>query len=332
VGEPVRRGMTTHTRVRQVVATIAQLLVVLSVVAVMPTMTLAQFAATCTASVLNRTVPIDPVTGAFEIPNLPVTGTFGRVRVTCTDGAVTLAGQSPFFEPIANGTAVVGAIPLGVLEPPPTAIRLAGDRTTVSPGGTAQLMVVGTFPVALGSGGLAVLLGQGDGTVGAEPRVEVGGTALAIGDLNGDGAPDLVIASEFGGPSFDGEILVLLGDGQGGFGGPQALATPGSPVGVALRDLDGDGALDLVTANFFGDEVSLRFNGDGFLDLVTADEDGGTVTVWLGIGDGTFETPERYAAGGLPQAVGVADLNGDGRSDLVVGSGSPNEVSVLPHR
>lgn len=55
-----------------------------------PTGVRAQTGEICTASVLNRVVPVDPRMGAFEIPNLPVNGTFWRVRVTCSDGAVTL--------------------------------------------------------------------------------------------------------------------------------------------------------------------------------------------------------------------------------------------------
>jgi hypothetical protein len=158
------------------------------------------------------------------------------------------------------------------------------------------------------AGDVSVLAGNGDGTLRAPVRFAVvlsggGWRAALAADLDGDGARDLVALGGRG-------IAILLSRGNGLFEPPQVLPVTGSPRRLVLADI----------------------NGDGFLDLVTADEDGGTATVRLGIGDGTFEPPEPYAAGGLPQAVAVGDLDGNGRPDLVTGSGSPNEVSVLPHR
>ena len=59
-----------------------------------------------------------------------------------------------------------------------------------------------------------------------------------------------------------------------------------------------------------------RFNGDGKQDLVVGDSNGSGVYVLLGNGDGTFQTPVRYAMGGNVNSVALADFNGDGKLDI----------------
>ena len=104
------------------------------------------------------------------------------------------------------------------------------------------------------------------------------------------------------------------------------------PVSVAAGDVNGDGKPDLVTANVYGDNVSVLlgngdgrlrelarttppaaarrpsslgdFNGDGKLDVATANGADSSVSVLRGRGDGTFSTAENFAAGPWPSAVG----------------------------
>jgi len=76
---------------------------------------------------------------------------------------------------------------------------------------------------------------------------------------------------------------------------------------VAIGDLDRDGDSDLVTAN--------KFNSD--------------VSVLLGNGDGTFQSPTSIAVGGQPQFVAIGDLNRDAAADLVIASYGSNAVCVL---
>ena len=156
---------------------------------------------------------------------------------------------------------------------------------------------------------VSVLLGDGSGgfsaAAGSPFAVGVNPISVAIGDLNGDGHPDLATAD-----NTDNTVSVLLGDGSGGFsaaaGSPFAVGA--APSSVAIADL----------------------NGDGNRDLVTADS-GNTVSVLLGDGSGGFSAAagSPFADGGNPSSVAIGDLNGDGQPDLVTAKYSVSTVSVL---
>ena len=82
---------------------------------------------------------------------------------------------------------------------------------------------------------------------------------MAVGDVNGDGKPDLVVAN-YG----DNSVSVLLGNGDGTFLPRPAYATGSSPFAVAVADVNGDGKPDLVVANYGSNSVSVLLgNGDG---------------------------------------------------------------------
>ncbi|WP_257187560.1 FG-GAP-like repeat-containing protein [Bradyrhizobium sp. WBAH42] len=151
----------------------------------------------------------------------------------------------------------------------------------------------------------SILLGNGDGTFQPQTSVEVGEShQVVIGDLNGDGNLDLVNAN-----SNSGTVSISLGNGNGTFQfrTTEAVASAPGPISVAIGDV----------------------NGDGKLDLATADYSVNTASVLLGNGDGTFQAAASYAAGSQPGLVQVADLNGDGRQDIVVASQTSNDLSVL---
>jgi hypothetical protein len=84
-------------------------------------------------------------------------------------------------------------------------------------------------------------------------------------------------------------------------------STSGSAYAIATGDLD----------------------GDGILDLVTAQNALGVVHVFIGNGDGTFGAPTAYAAGTTPYSISLADLNGDGRLDIVATNRDSASVSVF---
>jgi hypothetical protein len=154
------------------------------------------------------------------------------------------------------------------------------------------------------SGTVSVLLGNGDGTFGVKTDYSTGNWAhsVAIGDLNGDGKPDLATANE--GSS---AVSVLLGNGDGTFRAKTDFGTGSAPLSVAIGDLDGDGTPDLATAN---ESVS-------------------TVSILLGNGDGTFGAKTDFGTGMWPYSVAIGDLNGDGKPDLAVANYGSNSVSVL---
>jgi hypothetical protein len=153
---------------------------------------------------------------------------------------------------------------------------------------------------------VSILLGQGDGTflppqdfgAGEFPR------ALTVGDFNGDGHLDLATGNALS--VFASTVSILLGQGDGTFLPPQNFEVGGVPGAVTGGD----------------------FNGDGHLDLATANGGANTVSILLGQGDGTFLADQDFGVGAIPVAVTGGDFNGDGRLDLAT-SNFFGTVSIL---
>ena len=160
------------------------------------------------------------------------------------------------------------------------------------------------------NGNVGVLLGNGDGTFQAAQSYASGGytaVSVATGDFNGDGKTDLVVANQCASSANcnNGNVGVLLGNGDGTFATAQSYASGGnSTSGIAVSDLDGDGRMDLVLPN----QCQLAANcGEG------------SVSVLMGNGDGTFQSAQNYISDGvLAQFVGIGDWNGDMKPDLAV--------------
>jgi hypothetical protein len=175
-------------------------------------------------------------------------------------------------------------------------------------------------------------------------------SSVARGDLDGDGAVDLVVAN-FGSDS----VSVLAGRGDGSFRAPRNYPVGESPRDVEVADFDGDGSPDVVTANANSNDVSLLLNsgsgtlgqaialqvgsapfsiargdlnGDGRPDLVTANFQDAEVSVLINNGNANFSPDEAFGTGSGPFSIRVADFNNDGRPDLATADSNADTVSV----
>ena len=163
-----------------------------------------------------------------------------------------------------------------------------------------DLNVDGKLDVAVANGGsnsVSALLGNGDGTLLPAINIEVDGSprSLTITDFDGDQKPDLgVVLSNLD------EISILVGNGDGTFLFPLNVAVSQNPVFMASADFNEDKIPDLVVAH------SNQFGGAGSISLL------------LGIGDGSFQAPASYALNGSPTMLDVSDFNGDGFRDVVI--------------
>jgi hypothetical protein len=170
---------------------------------------------------------------------------------------------------------------------------------------------------------------------------------FAVADFNQDGHPDLAVVN-----TQTPFIGIFLGDGSGQFhpapGSPVRTESHPHPHGVAAGDFTGHGAIDLMTDSWGHDEIemltgdghgafapgpffhvgkrpyqrlrSADLNGDGKADIATTNLNGDSVTVLLGDGHGGFrEAPgSPFATAPAPWEVAIADVNRDGKPDLVV--------------
>jgi AbrB family looped-hinge helix DNA binding protein len=161
---------------------------------------------------------------------------------------------------------------------------------------------------ANGPSSLSILMNNGDGTFA--PKVdyatETFAVGIAMGDLNGDGKPDLAVGNVFFSAP---RVAIYMNNGDGTFAARVTYVTGGLfPESLSMSDVNGDGKLDLLTGN--------RTNAG----------------VWLNNGDGTLATPVNYTTGSrsfFPNEIATGDLNGDGKPDMVTANKDSNTISVL---
>ena len=167
---------------------------------------------------------------------------------------------------------------------------------------------------------ITVLIGNGDGTFqsGVDYSVAPGPSWVAIGDFNKDGKLDLAVTANNAaavalqnGAGAGNTVSVLLGNGDGTFKPAVSYTVDSFPTSVVAGDFNRDGKLDLA--------VACSFNPAG-----TFPTGAGTVDILAGNGDGTFQSSVSTTTGFMPGSIRAADMNGDGKIDLIMSAYDPS--------
>lgn len=207
--------------------------------------------------------------------------------------------------------------------------------------------------IDIGNDDLQIGFGDGSGGFSSTATINLATDIerLIVGDLDGDGSQDLVVAG-----ATAQNLTIHFGQGNGSFDAPQVVATATySSRDVRLADLDGDSDLDIVSSSTTNAGiVALLNNGgrtfsapvvsasgstarglaladvdtDGDLDAITTRETTSNAEIYLNNGSGSFSFSSAFAVSGDPQYIETADVNGDGFSDVIVPGSAGNSVSV----
>lgn len=215
-----------------------------------------------------------------------------------------------------------------------------------------------------------VVANEEDGTIGVYLQTAAGafGSAsifpcgphpndLVLVDVNSDNHPDVCVAN-----TEVGQLTVLLGDGKGGFGKPRSFPVYAKPHthGIAAGDFNGDGHPDLVITDAPSvssdqrgqDSIWIRYNdGHGNFGLYSYGRSPGgptrlavsermiavvnytsaSISLFYDSGEG-LRPSATIPVGRQPDGIAIADLNGDGHKDIVVGNSGDGTVTVLIYR
>jgi len=210
---------------------------------------------------------------------------------------------------------------------------------------------------------VTVLTNNGDGTFVHDTAYTVQREPWSVNgaDLDADGDYDLVTANHTSDDYGVGDVAVLLNQGDGTFASHSRYPAGVRPTSVFIGDLNGDGHLDLATADsstYPGSTVSVLLNngdgtfaapdtypldhdpteiiggdldGDGDLDLATGFFNSANILILLNNGVGVYAPGPVVPVGGLPQSLFVADLDGDGDLELITANTDAHDVSVIPN-
>ncbi len=240
----------------------------------------------------------------------PASGSPGTAITIAGIGFNTTAGNNIVFfgatkavVTAATATSITATVPVGATYAPITILNTGSNLAAYSLANFTPIY----SPAKSGITSTDFLYNPAFAT-GANPN------SVAIGDLDGDGKPDLAVVNK----SFS-TISVFRNNSNtgsltfGSFASNVDFTTGTGPQSVAIGDLDGDGKPDLAVANFNSSTVSVYRN---------------TATSGS-INAGSFADKVDFATGASPYSVAIGDLDGDGRPDLAVANGGSNTVSIF---
>lgn len=231
-------------------------------------------------------------------------GELDLVAPLSTNGCILLNnGDGTFQNPLTYPT---GSIPSSIA---------AGDFD-----GDGKLdIAVANF----GSNSVSILRGNGDGTFQAQVMFPVATepTSVVAADLNHDGRLDLAVStlSSDAGNDYAGAVSVLISVGDGSFLPRVDYRADFWTTQVVVRDLNHDGHPDLAAVNECGI----------YPNCIAGGAAPGTVSIFLGNGDGTYAPQVTYIAGARPMSIAATDFNGDAKVDLLVDNWIQSSVSML---
>ncbi len=352
------------------------------------------------------TATLTGFTFVFPVPTItsfsPASGAIGsNVTITGTGFNATVAQNIVFFGATqavvtaASATSLTVTVPLGATYQCLSVTNLAAGLTAYSAKPflvtlAGNIAFVAKADYATGTGPYSVSIGDLDGdgkpdlalanngsnTVSVLRNTSTSGTvsfaakvdfstgiwpySVSIGDVDGDGKPDLAVANY--GSNTVSVLRNTSSSGSVSFEAKVDFTAGSSPESVSIGDLNGDGKPDLAVANAFSDKVSVFRNtsssgtvsfaakvdfttgtfpnsvnigdidGDGKRDLAVANNGSNTVSILRNTssaGTVSFATKVDFATGANPYSVSIGDLDGDGKPDLAVANKGSNNVSVL---
>lgn len=165
-----------------------------------------------------------------------------------------------------------------------------------------QDMVAGSFSSS------SLRFGDGMGGFGQPSNLGVGGSSFVVADMNKDNRPDLI--------AINNQVSVLIGNGTTGFGPRTDYAAGRLTVSAVVADFNRDGLPDVAAVN----QSSTGFSSS---------ETPGSISILAGDSDGRLQSPSPIPLGETINSIKTADLNNDGRPDLIATAGSTGATRVV---